>query len=99
MNSIAAVLGRIKGDWQKQFSDELILGLCRGAQLKWRNRALPPLVTVRLFLLQILRGNVPCDEMPHAAQMCFTGQAYCKARAIAACHSRRAAADHGGVVG
>lgn len=81
MNSIAAVLGRIKGDWQKQFSDELILGLCREAQLKWRERVLPPLVTVRLFLLQILRGNAPCDEMPHAAQMCFTGQAYCKARA------------------
>jgi hypothetical protein len=51
MNSIAAVLGRIKGDWQKQFSDELILGLCREAQLKWRERVLPPLVTVRLFLL------------------------------------------------
>ena len=32
MNSIAAVLGRIKGDWQKQFSDEVILGLCREAQ-------------------------------------------------------------------
>ena len=49
--------------------------------MKWRERVLPPLVTVRLFLLQILRGNVPCDEMSHAAQMCFTGQAYCKARA------------------
>ena len=33
MNSIAAVLGRIKGEWQKQFSDELILGLSREVQL------------------------------------------------------------------
>ena len=42
MHSIAAVLGRIKGEWQKQFSDELILGLSREAQLKWRERSVAP---------------------------------------------------------
>jgi hypothetical protein len=81
VNSIAAVLGQIKRDWQQQFSDEVVLGLCREAELKWRERVLTPLVTVRLFLLQILRGNLPCNQMPHAAQMSFTGQAYCAARA------------------
>ncbi len=80
VSSIAAVLGQIKRDWQKQFSDDVILELCQEAQLTWRERVLTPLVTVRLFLLQILRGNMPCNQMPHAAQMRFTGQAYCAAR-------------------
>ena len=64
-----AVLGRTHSGFVSQSATQV-------AQAR-----LPPLVTVRLFLLQILRGNVPCDEMPHAAQMCFSGQAYCKARA------------------
>ncbi|MBX9791844.1 MAG: IS4 family transposase [Pirellulales bacterium] len=46
----------------------------------WRNRELNPLTTVRLFMLQILFGNVACNHVPHLAGNDATGSAYCAAR-------------------
>jgi hypothetical protein len=46
----------------------------------WRDRKLNPVATVRLFLLQILYGNVACNFVPRLAHKKVTGSGYCEAR-------------------
>lgn len=41
---------------------------------------LNPVVTIQLFLLQVLHGNTACTHVPHLARMSFTAAGYCKAR-------------------
>jgi hypothetical protein len=40
-----------------------------------------PVITVHLFLLQILHGNTACRHLPHLAGFYFSASAYCQARA------------------
>lgn len=47
----------------------------------WRERLLTPAATVRLFLLQILHGNVAITALRHLAQMTVAASSYCEARA------------------
>src|SRR5256885_789561 len=47
----------------------------------WRERLLTPAVTVRLFLLQILHGNVAITALRHIGQMTAQASSYCEARA------------------
>lgn len=48
---------------------------------EWRERLLTPAVTARLFLLQILHGNVAITALRHVAQMTVGASSYCEARA------------------
>ena len=41
---------------------------------------LTPVVTVQVFLLQILHGNTACAHLPRLARLRFTVAAYCRAR-------------------
>jgi hypothetical protein len=54
--------------------------LCRRHGHTWRDRLLPPLVTLRLFLLQILHGNTAIAHLRQLSGLCFTPAAYCMAR-------------------
>jgi hypothetical protein len=65
---------------EKLGSDEELTELCRALGMKWRKRLLTPIVTLRLFFLQILHGNVGFDALPHLAGFSFSGSAYCMAR-------------------
>jgi len=47
---------------------------------RWRDRLLTPAATVRLFLLQILHGNVAITALRHIGQMAATASSYCEAR-------------------
>ena len=70
-----------KRHWLGGFiDDQLLETICRAMGMTWRERTLPPMLTLRLFLLQILHGNIACDAMPHLAQHKFTGNAYSQAR-------------------
>ena len=80
MFSIAQVLRQFKQQWTQQLDDQAIESACRAAGAVWRDRILPPVYTVKLFLLQILWGNTACNHLPHLAERDFTGEAYCKAR-------------------
>lgn len=42
---------------------------------------LTPTATLRLFVLQVLWGNVACRAVTHLSVLSFTAQAYCQARA------------------
>jgi len=60
--------------------DDAIVRACEEAGHQWRDRKLGPVATVRMFLLQILYGNVACEFVPHLAGKDVTGSAYCTAR-------------------
>ena len=47
---------------------------------RWRDRLLPPLVTFRLFLMQVLHGNIAIAALRHLAGFDFAVSSYCEAR-------------------
>jgi len=46
----------------------------------WRDRLFTPLVTLRLFLLQILHGNTSITHLRQLSGLCFAPASYCAAR-------------------
>lgn len=54
--------------------------LCRDCNHLWRDRVLTPLMTLRLFLLQVLHGNTAISHVPRLASMDFAPSSYCEAR-------------------
>jgi Transposase DDE domain len=65
---------------QKLGTDEELTQLCRELGMTWRERLLTPIVTLRLFFLQILHGNVGADALPHLAGFSFSNSVWCMAR-------------------
>src|SRR5688572_32938922 len=49
--------------------------------LTWRQRLLTPAVVVRLFILQVLCGNVAINALRQLSGTQFSAAAFCKARA------------------
>ena len=78
LGMIAKTIARFKQSCE--FDDEAILGAMREAGHVWRDRDLNPVTTVRMFLMQILFGNVACDYVPRLAGKNVSGSAYCQAR-------------------
>lgn len=79
--NIARIVAQFKRSWSQDLEDEAIRVVCREAGHSWRERELGPVTTVKMFLLQILFGNVACNFVPHLAGKDVTGSAYCEARA------------------
>jgi hypothetical protein len=75
-----AVLSRLRGDIAASLSSEAIQDACRAVGHHWRDRALSPVTTVYLFLLQILHGNTACQHVVQFGIWRFTESAYCQAR-------------------
>jgi hypothetical protein len=80
LSSISAMLARIKVCWAHEFTDDVLTELFLSVGCTWRDRLLTPIVTVRLFLVQVLHGNTACSALPHLSGLDFTDQAYCEAR-------------------
>jgi hypothetical protein len=80
MGNIARIVAQFKQSWSQELEEQAIEQACREAGHKWRDRELGPVATVRMFLLQILFGNVSCEFVPHLAGKKVTGSAYCAAR-------------------
>jgi Transposase DDE domain len=78
---ITTVLTRLKTDWTAQLEPDAIMAVCHEAgYTSWRDRVLTPVITVQLFLLQILHGNTACSHLPHLSGLRFSASAYCQAR-------------------
>ena len=54
--------------------------LCRDAAHVWRDTLLSPLVTLRLFALQILHGNTAITHLRQLSGIDFAPASYCEAR-------------------
>jgi hypothetical protein len=80
IHSIIEVVRRFKQEWTSQLDDQAIEQVCREKGMSWRQTVLTPLVTIKVFFLQVLHGNTACEHLRHLAHMCFTGAAYCEAR-------------------
>jgi len=59
--------------------DEPILQLLQAMGVVWRERLLTPLVTLRLFLLQILHGNTSMTHLRQLSGLDFAAASYCEA--------------------
>lgn len=81
VGNIARIVAQFKQSWSSELEDDAILEACRAAGHRWRERELGPVVTVKMFLLQILYGNAACNFVPRLAGKDVTGSAYCEARA------------------
>ena len=81
IGNIARIVAQFKQSWSRELEDDAILEACLAAGHRWRERELGPVVTVKMFLLQILYGNAACNFVPRLAGKEVTGSAYCEARA------------------
>lgn len=79
--NVTQVIRQFKRSWTHELDDEAIRTACRQAGHRWRERKLGPVTTVKMFLLQILFGNVACEFVPRLAGKKVSGSAYCDARA------------------
>lgn len=80
VGNIARIVAQFKQSWSRELADEAILQACVDAGHRWRERDLGPVTTIKMFLVQILFGNVACNFVPHLANKDVTGSAYCEAR-------------------
>jgi hypothetical protein len=80
MASIYHALARVKQDLSKHLPESSIRQAARDAGHKWRNRILDPIITVQLFVLQVLHFNTALTHVRHLAGQQFKPSAYCQAR-------------------
>jgi hypothetical protein len=80
VTSILSAIAQIKANISRHLQAARIEQLCRDLGHSWRDRALPPAVTIHAFLLQVLHGNTACDQVPYLMGGGFTGDAYGQAR-------------------
>ena len=80
MATLSRALRRIKEDLKPFLSDRDIQDAFRQAGHHWRKRLLDPVVTVHLFILQILHFNTAMTHLRHLAKYPVKPAAYCKAR-------------------
>jgi hypothetical protein len=79
---VTTVLQRFKTEWAAQLQPEAIHTAYEAVgYTAWRDRLLNPVITVPLFLLQILHGHTACRPLSHLSGFYFSASAYCQARA------------------
>lgn len=81
MAAVVTALARLR---QEPFADlriaEHLNQLCRDAAHAWRDTLLTPLVTLRLFALQVLHGNTSITHLRQLSGIGFAPASYCEAR-------------------
>lgn len=77
---IATILDRLRQDVPACLSPEAVTAACRAVGHSWKDGVLNPVMTVYLFLLQVLHGNTACQHVVHFGGWTFTDSAYCQAR-------------------
>ena len=79
--AVAQVLARLRSE---PFADlpitQEIDQLCRRCQHVWRDRVLSPMLTIRLFVLQVLHGNTAITHLRHLSGLDFSPGSYADAR-------------------
>jgi len=81
MAIVASSLARIKSDPLAVLGGEQRVNSCFAkAGHVWRNAVLTPAATVRLFMLQILHGNVAISGLRHVSEVDVADSSYCDAR-------------------
>src|SRR5262245_25232886 len=77
---VHAALRRIQRDLAQVLDPTQIIGVCKQAGYRFRQRVLDPVTTIHLFVLQILQGNFAVARLKDFTDKAFSVAAYCKAR-------------------
>ena len=82
MADMLAALARVR---REPFADHLPIAdavnqLCRDRGHRWRDRLFTPLLTLRLFVLQVLHGNTSITHLRHLCGIDFAASSYSEAR-------------------
>ena len=80
MAIVASSFDRIKRELNRYLPQDYVESACRDAGHRWRERKLGPVLTLQLFVLQILNGNTAIRHLRHLAKMPIKAASYCKAR-------------------
>jgi hypothetical protein len=80
MASVASSLHRIKQDLEPYLPQQVIRRTCQDVGHSWRERQFDPVLTVRLFILQVLHFNTAMTHLRHLAKTSINAASYCKAR-------------------
>lgn len=80
MRSVSQIVSQFKQNWLAEIDPAAIEFACVQHGCRWRDRVLTPVITVQVFMLQVLHGNTACTHLSKLAKLCFTGAAYCQAR-------------------
>ncbi len=67
IHNISEVVRQFKQEWTTELDDEAIAEVCREEGMTWRKTILTPIVTIKVFFLQILHGNTACEGLRHLA--------------------------------
>jgi hypothetical protein len=78
--AVELLVSRVRRDAYQYLPGEWVDQVVRECGIKWRDRLLTPLVTLRLFLLQVLHGNTAINHLRHLSGLGFSASAYCEAR-------------------
>ncbi len=78
--TLTDVVKQFKSDWTSLLEPTAVRSACRAVGYQWRNRLLDPVVTLQLFLVQIMHGNTACTHLRHLTKLAVTAPAYCQAR-------------------
>ena len=79
-HSIATPPLQIKRQFCKHLPNHVIVDACNKAKYKWRKRKFDPVITIHLFILQVLHGNTAILHLRHLVHHAVNAAAYCKAR-------------------
>jgi putative transposase len=81
MADIQRTLAQIRREPFADFAlSDHINQLCQQCQHVWRDRLLTPMMTLRLFVLQILHGNTAITALRQLSGIAFAAASYCEAR-------------------
>ena len=80
MRSITEIVKQFKQNWTEELNAQGIAQACRDSGMIWIESLLNPVVTLQVFMLQILHGNTACTHLPRLTKMTFTAAGYCRAR-------------------
>ena len=80
MVSISQALRQVKDDLPRLIEQHTHKALDEYGTFIWRDRLLNPLVTLLLFITQVMHGNTAITHLRHLSGLTFSATAYCKAR-------------------
>lgn len=80
MVSISRALEQVKDDLPRMIEQHMHEALDQLPGFLWRDRLLNPLVTLLLFITQVMHGNTAITHLRHLWPQRFSATAYCKAR-------------------
>ncbi len=80
MASVTSALRQVKEDLPGYLEASFIERLCEEVGYRWRDRLLGPVVTIWMFIEQVMAGNVACTAVRHLYGSDISASAYCQAR-------------------